>query len=112
MKRASQLGAESVGPRKVTIEQVGSIGELIAAIATVATLAYLALQIRQNSTILASAQAAANREGSSELSVILASNRDAARVFWAGCGSRKSLESSERQQFDAMLSIVFLNYDQ
>jgi hypothetical protein len=32
----------------LTIQDLGSIGELIAAIATVATLAYLALQIRQN----------------------------------------------------------------
>jgi hypothetical protein len=32
----------------VTIQDLGSIGELIAAIATVATLVYLAIQIRQN----------------------------------------------------------------
>ena len=32
----------------MTIQDLGSIGELIAAIATVATLAYLAVQIRQN----------------------------------------------------------------
>ena len=33
----------------MTIQELGSIGELIGAIATVATLVYLALQIRQNS---------------------------------------------------------------
>ena len=33
----------------MTIQELGSIGELIGAIATVATLIYLALQIRQNS---------------------------------------------------------------
>ena len=32
----------------MTLEELGSIGELVAALATVATLAYLALQIRQN----------------------------------------------------------------
>ena len=32
----------------MTIQDLGSIGELVAAVATVATLAYLALQIRQN----------------------------------------------------------------
>jgi len=36
----------------VTIQDLGSIGELVAAIATVATLVYLALQIRQNTTQL------------------------------------------------------------
>jgi len=33
---------------EITIQDLGSIGELIAAIATIATLAYLAIQIRQN----------------------------------------------------------------
>ena len=32
----------------MTIQDLGSIGELVAAIATIATLAYLAVQIRQN----------------------------------------------------------------
>ena len=35
------------GDRKLTIEQLGSIGELLAAIATLATLVYLAIQVRQ-----------------------------------------------------------------
>jgi hypothetical protein len=34
----------------VTIQELGSLGELIAAIATIATLFYLAIQIRQNTT--------------------------------------------------------------
>jgi hypothetical protein len=33
---------------KLTIQDLGSLGELIAAIATIATLGYLAVQIRQN----------------------------------------------------------------
>jgi hypothetical protein len=36
----------------VTIQDLGSIGELVAAIATVATLGYLAIQIRQNTRAL------------------------------------------------------------
>lgn len=36
----------------MTIQDVGSIGELIAAVATVVTLAYLAVQIRQNTESL------------------------------------------------------------
>ncbi len=41
----------------MTVQDLGSIGELIAAIATVATLVYLAMQIRQNSTAVKSAAA-------------------------------------------------------
>ncbi len=36
----------------MTIQDLGSLGELIAAVATVATLVYLALQIRQNTHTL------------------------------------------------------------
>ncbi len=36
----------------MTIQDLGSLGELIAAVATVATLVYLALQIRQNTRVL------------------------------------------------------------
>ena len=36
----------------MTIQDMGSIGELIAAFATLITLAYLALQLKQNTTCL------------------------------------------------------------
>ena len=36
----------------MTIQDLGSIGELVGAVATVATLIYLAVQIRQNSKVL------------------------------------------------------------
>ena len=38
----------SVGRQEVTIQDLGSLGELIAAVATIVTLAYLAVQIRSN----------------------------------------------------------------
>jgi hypothetical protein len=44
---AAQLSAGPLGG-EVTIQDLGSLGELIAAVATVATLGYLAVQIRQN----------------------------------------------------------------
>ena len=37
----------------MTIEQLGSLGEIIGAAATIATLAYLAVQIRQNNRLVA-----------------------------------------------------------
>ncbi|MGD8282141.1 MAG: hypothetical protein PVF69_13350 [Gemmatimonadota bacterium] len=46
----------------MTIQDLGSIGELIAAIATVATLGYLAVQIRQNTrSVRASSRLAVSR---------------------------------------------------
>ena len=38
----------------MSIQDLGSIGELIAAVATIATLAYLAIQMRQNTRALTS----------------------------------------------------------
>jgi hypothetical protein len=48
----------------VTIQDLGSIGELVAAIATVATLVYLALQISQNTRAL---RAGSSRETSAAM---------------------------------------------
>ena len=50
-ERASQRRAGSIEGLKLSIQDLGSIGELIGAIATVATLAYLALQIRQSTKV-------------------------------------------------------------
>ena len=38
----------------MTIQDLGSLGELIAAVATVATLVYLAIQLKQNTLALRS----------------------------------------------------------
>ena len=41
-------------PSKLTIQDLGSLGELTAAVATVLTLGYLAVQLRQNTSALKS----------------------------------------------------------
>ena len=41
----------------MTIDQLGSIGEIVGAIATVPTLAYLAVQILQNNRLMAASVA-------------------------------------------------------
>ena len=46
--RGSGPAAGSNRDCALTIQDLGSIGELVVAVATVATLAYLAFQIRQN----------------------------------------------------------------
>ena len=51
----------------VTIQDLGSLGELIAALATLVTLFYLALQIRAN-TVLAKAEAKRGQQSASAAS--------------------------------------------
>jgi len=65
----------------VTIQELGSIGELIAALATVATLAYLATQIRY-ARLAASDTSRQNRAESVREMQLVALNNDAFRQAW------------------------------
>ena len=100
-----------MGRRKVTIEQIGSIGELIAAIATVATLVYLAAQIRQNSKLFRTSVTMATREGRAEMNRIMATDDQANRVFFEGLLSRSDLSEPDRRKFDALMSIVYETWE-
>ena len=63
----------------MTIQELGSLGELVAAIATVATLAYLAVQIRQNTRMVAAQIADALRDSRNEVTRALAHDAETAR---------------------------------
>ena len=82
----------------MTIEELGSLGELIAAVATVATLGYLALQIRRSNAI---ASAEAQRSASAAPATIaIAEDADLARIFSQGLQDRASLSPDEVIRFD------------
>jgi hypothetical protein len=89
----------------VTIQDLGSLGELVAAIATVATLIYLATQIRASNRL---ARAEASRTPNSDLNSINASFgtdplfRAAMRRILTG-SIRTELEAGERLLLDFYL---------
>lgn len=89
----------------VTIQDLGSLGELVAAIATVATLIYLAIQIRASNRL---ARAEASRTPNSDLNSINSSFgtdpvfRVAMRRILTGA-TRTELEESERMVLDFYL---------
>jgi hypothetical protein len=90
----------------VTIQDLGSIGELVAAIATIATLAYLAIQIRQLSNATRADAARGTSDGDA---VILALAQDAElnRIFVTGLGDYSALDTFERTRFTwAMGSVI------
>ncbi len=89
----------------MTIEQLGSVGEIIGAAATVAMLAYLAVQIRQNNRLVAASIADSSRDSMNELSRILGANPEAARVFAAGVEDPSSLTLQETVQFDSLCQL-------
>jgi hypothetical protein len=87
----------------VTIQDWGSIGELIAAIATVATLVYLALQIRANTTALRmESRRAESQSGDVYFGAIIGSS-DVARVFNRGLADPTSLSPEDVTRFSFLL---------
>ena len=87
----------------MTIQDWGSLGELIAAVATVATLIYLALQIRAN-TIVSKAEARrATRVAAGGVSLAIVENGEVARIFRAGLGDPSKLEPEEWIRFSFLI---------
>jgi hypothetical protein len=91
----------------MTIEELGSIGELIAAITTVVTLAYLAIQIRRNTLATHSASFHAISDSMNHINVAVAQNADLSRIWLSGLVDRVALSEAERHQFDMLLLSYF-----
>ena len=93
----------------MTIEQLGSIGEIVGAIATVGMLWYLAIQIRQSSkTERASNFVQIMSEGSAVWDPV-AESGDTAEIYLRGLESFDSLTDVERIRFHMILSKHFSN---
>jgi len=96
----------------VTIQDLGSIGEIVAAVATIATLVYLAVQIRQNSVLIrGSTYQASNNWNLSALSAI-AQSPEAAATFEKGLSGNEKLAPGERTQFAVIMALLFGGFSQ
>ena len=93
-------------------EAIGAVAEILGALGVIVTVGYLAVQIRQNSRLIASSLAESTRGALTETTRILASDREAARVFWSGIDNRSALTDQEKQQFDALMTLGFLGQRQ
>jgi hypothetical protein len=91
----------------MTIEQLGSVGEVAAALATIATLFYLALQIRQNTRATRAASFHGITDSMNHVNVSVAQSPQLARVWNAGVADRNALDEDERHQFDLLLLSYF-----
>lgn len=90
----------------MTIQEWGSVGELLAAIATLATLVYLARQIRANTRTMESNADRAMFEMSAETAIAIGTNKDSASVFRRGLTNPDSLDPDERLQFNFLFSTL------
>jgi len=92
----------------VTIEQAGSIGELVAAIATVATLGYLAVQIRSSAAATREESRRAARSASAAVNLAIGQNADLAEIFNRGLADFQSLAPREATQFQFIFSELLM----
>jgi len=99
----------SVG-RRMSIQDLGSIGEFVAALATILTLVYLAMQIRRNTSV-ARASATQDVLNSHRLLIreLLTLNPKVDDIFVRGIHSFTSLDRGEQRRFHYTMSEFMLH---
>ncbi len=93
----------------MTIQDLGSIGELIAAIATVITLAYLAVQIRQGAKATRQAAIHSAVESGNMLRLELIREPEVAAMYLKGLADYQSLSREDRLRFNMFMQSMFEN---
>lgn len=91
----------------MSIQDLGSLGELIAAVATLATLIYLALQIRQNTRSSQAVSFHAIYDSMNHVNLSVIQNSELTRIWLAGIQERSALNSEELHKFDFTLLSYF-----
>ncbi len=95
----------------MSIQDLGSLGELIAAIATIATLVYLAIQIRQNTTSSRTATYQNIVSTGIELGITFARDESFADLFARGAAKPERLTPAEAIRLKGHISSVFRCYE-
>ena len=95
----------------MTIQELGSIGELVAAIATIAMLFYLAMQIRRGTEATRATSQQALLDTFSEAGWDLARDLELARIVGAGLVSFESLDDREKTAFVLVLGRYVSNVE-
>jgi hypothetical protein len=95
----------------VTIQDLGSIGELVAAIATVATLVYLAIQIRQNTRTVRTSTYQAVLESSNRVNELVLDNPELHRIYRLGRTDPSQLTDEERARFRLLIGQLMNVYE-
>jgi hypothetical protein len=93
----------------MSIQDLGSLGEIIAAVATILTLAYLAMQIRQNNIALQHAEERAIIEDANELRAKLMEPA-VADLYIRGLQAPASLDAQERFRLRMLLDHMFTTW--
>ena len=84
-------------------DAIAAVGELLGASAVLVTLIYLAVQIRQNTSAVATATYESTMTGFNDINIVVASNPALASVLDRGCQNPDSLSAEEVVQFNFLL---------
>jgi len=87
----------------VTIQDLGSIGELVAAVATVATLVYLATQIRQNTRTVRASSINSNADNSTAMALAIGRDYETTKIYFAGLAGGANFDDVQQRQFEMLL---------
>jgi hypothetical protein len=87
----------------MTIQDLGSIAELIAAFATVVTLAYLAVQIRNSTRATQAESRRTEIQTTATIVHSLVADREVARMYNAGLADFSSLSPEDQTRFSMLL---------
>ena len=96
---------------QMTIQDLGSIGELVGSVATVATLAYLALQIRQSNKGERVSSYFKTADQITSTVMALALSDEMSRIWVLGLSSPDELSADERRRFELMM-VAYLHQNQ
>ena len=88
----------------MTIQDWGSIGEILGAIATIATLIYLALQIRQNTRALQAASMDSTIQAANDIRASLFSDPEITLIYRQGLQNIEALSDVDRERFRLIMT--------
>ena len=95
----------------MTIQDLGSLGELIAAVATVATLVYLAIQLKQNTSALKSQTFQQSSMDMSLTANSVSSDRELAKIIIKAENGIASLSSDEKLRFHFWMLVAVRRFE-
>ncbi|MEQ8693996.1 MAG: hypothetical protein RIC85_01545, partial [Gammaproteobacteria bacterium] len=92
-------------------EAAGAIGEIVGAVAVVVSLVYLAVQIRQNSKIVAANTFQSISATSADIAMRLAESPELSELMSKGFSHPETFTPKETTQFQLFLRASFRNYE-
>ena len=94
----------------MTIEELGNLGDFLAAIATIITLIYLALQIRQNTSLLKLSELRGIQDDADRWRSLLIESKDVASIYRRGLLDPECLDADDRLRFRMLQDQLFFGW--